>query len=328
LVVVAMSTRTRAGVHQDIAFLVFCSFPLLYYNIPESCRWLVSNNKINKAKEIVMDIAKTNKRPIDDVKKSEIAAILKNTALEAAQTHAEKLNLYDMFRGNLKARTLILVFNWVCAIVLSYTIALNVKDLGGNVFANHTFSLLMSAVGILFSNLLIVKQGRKRTLVFASTGGGLTCLAMAFLPKDAGHSSLMMVLYFIGRVLSEAMAYTCWYYTAELYPTNLRSQAIGFCSSISRIFGLSSPWIPELARVWSSLPMLLISVPAIAAGILAKRLPETKDALLPETLEDAMMLDFRGNTTSKSEVSVKVGRYTKVSQNSDSEDEDFEMKPV
>ena len=39
--------------------------------------------------------------------------------------------------------------------------------------------------------------------------------------------------------------------------------------------------------------MLLISIPAIAAGILAKRLPETKDALLPETLEDAMMLDFR-----------------------------------
>ena len=76
-----------------------------------------------------------------------------------------------------------------------------------------------------------VFQGRKRTLVFASTGGGLTCLAMAFLPKDAGHSSLMMVLYFVGRVLSEAMAYTCWYYTAELYPTNLRSQAIGFCSS-------------------------------------------------------------------------------------------------
>ena len=39
---------------------------------------------------------------MDDVKKSEITAILKNTALEAAQTHAEKLNLYDMFRGNLK----------------------------------------------------------------------------------------------------------------------------------------------------------------------------------------------------------------------------------
>ena len=51
---------------------------------------------------LIQDIAKTNKRPIDDVKKSEIAAILKNTALEAAQTHAEKLNLYDMFRGNLK----------------------------------------------------------------------------------------------------------------------------------------------------------------------------------------------------------------------------------
>ena len=75
----------------------------------------------------------------------------------------QKLDSKHTWPQPLKARTLILVFNWVCAIVLSYTIALNVKDLGGNVFANHTFSLLMSAVGILFSNLLIVKQGNKNT---------------------------------------------------------------------------------------------------------------------------------------------------------------------
>ena len=106
----------------------------------------------------------------------------------------------------------------------------------------------------------------------------MICLLMAFLPKDEGHSSTMLLLYFGGRIFSESAAYTCWFYTAELYPTNLRSQAIGLCSSSARVFGMSSAFIPKLASLWGPLPMLLISVPTTAAGLMARRLPETKDA--------------------------------------------------
>ena len=148
---------------------------------------------------------------------------------------------------------------------------------------------------------------------------------MAFLPKDEGHSSLMLLFYFGGRIFSESAAYTCWFYTAELYPTNLRSQALGLCSSSARVFGMSSAFIPKLATVWGPLPMLLICVPTTAAGLMARRLPETKDASLPETLEEAMMLDFRGGKAQSGQP-IKMGNYVKVSQDCGSEgDSDFEV---
>jgi hypothetical protein len=78
-----------------------------------------------------------------------------------------------------------------------------------------------------------------------------------------------------------------WLYTNELYPTNLRTQAIGTCSMIARLFGLSAPFIGVLAKVWQPLPLLALGIPVCLAGILASFLPETKGRTLPQTLTQA-----------------------------------------
>ena len=110
-------------------------------------------------------IAQANGRQLTEGQKSEIASILKSSSLESAQTHSEKLNWYDMFRGRLKARTLILMSNWICGIVLAYTIALNVSDLSGDVFTNHTISLVLAGAGTLFANALITKLGKNTLFI-------------------------------------------------------------------------------------------------------------------------------------------------------------------
>ena len=74
--------------------------------------------------------------------------------------------------------------------------------------------------------------------------------------------------------------------TGELYPTNLRSQATGTCSTISRIFAISVPFIPKLACTWKPLPMLVLGIPAICISLLAYFLPETKNTKLPQTVSD------------------------------------------
>ena len=61
---------------------------------------------------------------------------------------------------------------------------------------------------------------------------GVDCFLMAFAPKE--RSGLVLVLFSLGRFASAAASSLCWLYTAELYPTNLRSQAVGTCSLISR----------------------------------------------------------------------------------------------
>ena len=78
-----------------------------------------------------------------------------------------------------------------------------------------------------------------------------------------------------------------WLITAELYPTNLRSQAVGTCSTVARLFGLVAPFVARLAIYWKPLPMLILGVPSIFAAILAFFVPETKHIELPATMRDA-----------------------------------------
>ena len=74
--------------------------------------------------------------------------------------------------------------------------------------------------------------------------------------------------------------------TVELYPTNLRSQAVGFCSMSARIFGLVVPFVANLAMFWKPLPMLVLGLPSLVAGASAYFLPETKGKELPQNMKD------------------------------------------
>ena len=75
--------------------------------------------------------------------------------------------------------------------------------------------------------------------------------------------------------------------TSDLYPTNLRSQAVGTASSIARFFCALAPFLGPLAEYWQPLPMVIIGVPILISGWLILRLPETKDKKLPMTMDNA-----------------------------------------
>ena len=81
--------------------------------------------------------------------------------------------------------------------------------------------------------------------------------------------------------------------TTELYPTNLRVQALGMSSAVSRIFCACAPFLNPLAKLWHPLPMLIIGIPIILSGMLASRLPETYNEDLPQTIKGASALEKR-----------------------------------
>lgn len=61
---------------------------------------------------------------------------------------------------------------------------------------------------------------------------------------------------------------------------------MGISSTAARIAGILSPFMLELGSLWEPLPFILFGGLSIAAGLLALLLPETKDKILPETLEE------------------------------------------
>ena len=78
--------------------------------------------------------------------------------------------------------------------------------------------------------------------------------------------------------------------TCELYPTNLRSQAVGSASTISRIFCAFAPFLKPLQKYYQPLPMLVIGVPILISAAFATQLPETFRKKLPETMKKAEKL--------------------------------------
>ena len=80
-------------------------------------------------------------------------------------------------------------------------------------------------------------------------------------------------------------------FTSELYPTNLRSQAVGSASTISRVFSLIVPYMGPLAKIWSPFPMVIIGIPILISALLVMKLPETCKNNLPQTVQDVKNVD-------------------------------------
>ena len=92
----------------------------------------------------------------------------------------------------------------------------------------------------------------------------------------------------IGTVLCETAFGDGYTYTKELFPTGLRTTALGMGSAGARVGSLSSPFIAMLDAYSPVLPLVIYGSIVLLSGIVSLWLwPETKDLRLPETLEEA-----------------------------------------
>lgn len=99
-------------------------------------------------------------------------------------------------------------------------------------------------------------------------------------------------MYGIFQVCAGASFMLVWLVTAELYPTNLRSQALGTCSTLARVFGIVCPFVANLAIIWKPLPMVVLGVPSlIAAFLITTFLPETTGKELPQNMAEGIELN-------------------------------------
>jgi len=76
-----------------------------------------------------------------------------------------------------------------------------------------------------------------------------------------------------------------------MYPTEIRSTAVGTSSLCGRIGGILAPQIASLSSVYTPLPLIIMGSGSLVGGILVYLfLPETLGKKLPESMDDALQL--------------------------------------
>ena len=102
---------------------------------------------------------------------------------------------------------------------------------------------------------------------------------------------LQIILSMVGKFGSAACFAIVFVFTAEMFPTVIRNQAVGTCSLVARLGGILCLLLDLLKVYWLAAPVFIMGVVATTAGVLATLFPETLGEELPETIEDAFRLE-------------------------------------
>ncbi|XP_034435290.1 solute carrier family 22 member 2-like [Hippoglossus hippoglossus] len=270
-----------------VPYIFFLSY---YWFIPESPRWLLSQNKKSEAVKITEDMAKENKRTLS----KNIETLADDNA------DSSTASFMDLIRTpNMRKHTFILSFNWFTSAVVYQGLIMRLGILGGNVYIDFLISGLLEFPAAFLILFTIERIGRRLPFATANFVAGAACFITALIPESMFWWKTAVAC--IGR-LGITMAFEMVVFVnTELYPTFVRNLGVSVCSTLCDIGGIVAPFLLyRLAVIWLELPLIIFGSLAFVAGGLVLLLPETRGVPLPDTIDD---IEFPNKM--KSKVSLK-----------------------
>ncbi|XP_018009367.1 organic cation transporter protein [Hyalella azteca] len=274
--------------------------------MPESVRWLVTQNRTDEAIASLRLMAKTNGKELTEdsvafirekpacpatelfTTGSSQADLVGHEATEAPQEKPKprKKTVLDLFKTpNLRKRALTMFFCWAVVTFVYYGLSQNSGNIGGNIFISFILTMVIEIPSYIFTVFVLDKMGRKGTLMFVFLLGGVSCIIAGTLPKD--YHSAIMSLSLVGKFGASA-AFSCVYiYASELFPTEYRGMGVGCCSMFARVGGTLAPLIVTLFEKQPAVAPVTFGVLACCSGLLAITLPETTGTRLPQTIAES-----------------------------------------
>ncbi|XP_064652461.1 organic cation transporter protein-like isoform X2 [Lineus longissimus] len=293
-----------------------------YWLIPESPRWLMTQGRYEEAERIARKFARLNRRSVSKkIKLTEGTMISDDNKKDKDKDTA---NILDLLRTpNIRRQTFCVVFIWLVNSLVYYGLSFSSGSFGDNIYLNIFLGGLVELPAYVVTMLLLDRFGRRVILISFMVAGGAACLGcMPLLPHKT--SPVLLSIAMFGKFCISASFAIIYLWTAEIYPTVVRTVGVGSGSMAARFGGLLAPQVALLVKVWEPLPTLLFGILSIMAGLLALLLPETLNRQLPETLEEGEKL---GRISSLSDTSDKIMMKASPPSKTSLDEEEGEMVP-
>ena len=162
----------------------------------------------------------------------------------------EELKWYHcLTHATLRKRTWIMMVNWGIVALVYYGIGMSTTQLGGDIFLNFILAAMGEILGYGYNIAVMDFWGRKPTMVLGYTISyffqrndvkigvhfrfliaGVCCVAAGVIPGDLGPEVeiLRLALLIMGKLGCSGAFAVCYVYTSELFPTPIRTTAVGF----------------------------------------------------------------------------------------------------
>lgn len=285
---------------QWACILLSLPFGIFLFFIPESPRWLFSSEQEDRARKITEKMAKFNNVELtEDVwEEAKRLGAEKSEQLREAKSADNTLYTFkDMFRQpGMRSITFKMMFNWFVNSLVYYGLSLNVGSLSGNIFINNVIGGVMELISYAICILLINRTGRKILLSGMMMTSGVSLIIHTIMEEyvvdenDVVNESLSAAstaFAFLGKMGISGSFAVIYNFTTELFPTVVRSNAVGIGSAAARVGGMVCPFVIATQLAVSWLANSIFGGFAIVAALLCFTFPETMGIETLETLEQA-----------------------------------------
>lgn len=287
-------------IYQIILSLCTSPFLLFCWKFPETPFYLMAKGRYEETQKLLNVIARVNglecRLKVEDLLEPERREYGRGLLKEDTEDHSSKpvknLSILDLFGSwRMAGRTCTVWAIWFIGSLGYYVFSLGSVNLGGNQYVNLFLAGAVEFPSYLVGCFAMDRIGRKKTCAPALLLAAFACLLIIVVPADI--EVLAIALSMIGK-FGIAIAFGLIYlYTCELYPTIIRSLAVGSGSMMCRVGSVVAPFCVYLSDIWIYLPQLIVGILALIFGVLTLFLPETLGKPLTTTLEEAESLGLK-----------------------------------
>ncbi|XP_059057511.1 organic cation transporter protein isoform X3 [Achroia grisella] len=247
----------------------------------ESPRWLWSQGRARESVFIVEKALKMN-RSSETLDTAALVSHCKATC--AKYTDERSAGTIDLLKTpNMLKKTLIICGCWFANSVVYYGLSLNTGKLNGNPY----FIIFLMGIVELPSYVIIMyfldRVGHRALISTMMLLGGISCLIVVALPHGSSSTTGVVM---VGKLFISGSYSIIYKYSAELFPTVVRSSGVGLGSMCASISGALTPLISLLDTLNPKIPTIIFGFLALLSGFSTFFLPETVGRNLPQSLED------------------------------------------
>lgn len=235
----------------------------------ESPRWLTVQGKLDSAHSVLKSIA-----PVNTI----IPSLSQYDNSGQGEGQSNTLLVLRKY-PNLALRFIGMMTEWMVISLGYYGLSLGVGSLGPNLYLTSLLSGLVELPAYILTNALIEYMGRRNSLMLQLLVSATCCIVSAF---STGLRRTVVSL--IGKFGVAGAFNILFLFTTELFPTSLRTAALGGCSQAARLGSIVAPPILALNRVH---PLLIIGLGVLLAGTITLAFPEPLGSPPPESLASA-----------------------------------------
>ncbi|KAJ5652681.1 hypothetical protein N7507_010107 [Penicillium longicatenatum] len=266
------------------------------YWLPESPRYLLSKDRVEEAREIILRMHSSPDDPEQDFARREFYQMKKQTRLDAEFA----TSYWSLFKKpSMRKRLAITIFLEFALMSSGVLVILNYgsiiwKSLGFNTVQILNFQCGFQLTGFVFNIIAMTFVDRVRRPWLIAGGllscgalvGTLTALQSFYLGTEnrAGLGACVAIIFLFQAAFSLALDGPTYFYIAEIWPSHVRSQ--GFAIAMAVLSATNLMWLQATPHAISTISwrwyLVFTCIPGAAAVIVILRFKDTRNKPLEE----------------------------------------------